>query len=101
LILLFLDTFSILSFGASFLQNLSSTHGSGGVLDLFYEPWKLKVAENERLWGAMCDLWEAYAAQHPDFWHPFGPFDPDKGFMYIDRVCFRVPESVNELLRQQ
>ncbi|ETK71776.1 hypothetical protein L915_21035 [Phytophthora nicotianae] len=55
------------------LKNLSSTGGAGGILDLFYPSWRLKVAENEKVFAAMTDLWEAtYAHNHPDFLHPFG-----------------------------
>ncbi|KUF78939.1 hypothetical protein AM587_10001368 [Phytophthora nicotianae] len=79
------------------LKNLSSTGGAGGILDLFYPSWRLKVAENEKVFAAMTDLWEAtYAHNHPDFLHPFGDFDGKRGYMYINRVCYRVPDVISK-----
>jgi hypothetical protein len=108
---------------------------AGGVLDIFYPEWKMKIASNERLFRMTCQLWkEAYC--HSDDrpedmtkgrsadgkvssassshqmtngidelecrtcggvddgacianegectsfkWHPFGPFDCDRGYM--------------------
>ncbi|CAI5709780.1 unnamed protein product [Hyaloperonospora brassicae] len=78
------------------LKKLSSTGGAGGILDLFYPSWRLKVAEHEQVFAAMTDLWQAtYAQNHPDFQHPFGPFDGKRGYMYINRVCYRVPDDVS------
>jgi hypothetical protein len=86
---------------ASHLTALSSTGGSGGVLDVFYEGWKLAVNEHPSVVRAVMDVWaHTYGTATPDgdgvYSHPFGPFDPRKGYMYIDRVCFRVPEAVND-----
>eukprot|EP00611_Tribonema_gayanum_P025613 TRINITY_DN5877_c0_g1_i2.p1 TRINITY_DN5877_c0_g1~~TRINITY_DN5877_c0_g1_i2.p1 ORF type:complete len:359 (-),score=77.13 TRINITY_DN5877_c0_g1_i2:462-1406(-) len=79
------------------LSCLSSTHGSGGILDIFYPPWKLKVCENAQLFGAMRDLWRCtYGARHPHFSHPYTEdMDADRGYMYIDRVGYRVPDAVS------
>jgi hypothetical protein len=41
------------------LKNLSSTGGSGGVLDLFYSKFKMDIALNERLFHATTELWRA------------------------------------------
>jgi hypothetical protein len=80
------------------LKKLSSTGGAGGILDLFYPSWRLKVAENAKVFSAMTDLWSAsYACNHPDFQHPFGDFKGKQGFMYINRVCYRVPDAIAKL----
>ena len=92
------------------LTKLSSTNGSGGVLDVFYDAWKLKIATHRKLFRATQQLWEAgyycygendendaEASIHPeeDFkWHPYGSFDCRKGYCYIDRVCFRIPTKL-------
>jgi hypothetical protein len=76
---------------------LSSTGGAGGILDLFYPSWRLKVAENDHVFAAMTDIWkETYAKNHPDFSHPFGVFNPKQGYAYINRVCYRVPDSISK-----
>ena len=41
------------------LKNLSSTNGSGGVLDIFYPDFKLKIGSSEKLFRATAELWEA------------------------------------------
>lgn len=80
------------------LRALSSTGGSGGVLDLFYAPWKLQVQTNERLFRIMAELWQAtYAGGHTaGTWrHPHGPFPAGEGYVYVDRICVRVPDRVS------
>lgn len=78
------------------LKALSSTNGAGGILDLFYEDWKFALNEHEAVLKAMQDLWAAtYASNTTEsFLHPFGPFDPSKGYMYIDRLCYRIPDEI-------
>lgn len=85
---------------ASALKNLSSTNGSGGILDIFYEDWKLKLNEHPAIVSALQALWAATYSDPQNstsgnFAHPYGNFDPMQGFMYIDRVCFRVPTLVS------
>lgn len=97
------------------LAGVSSTRGAGGVLDVFYPDWKMRIATDERLFRMTRQLWrEAHchagegleeltsasglgedasaasgveedgAARDGDVsfkWHPFGPFDVDKGYM--------------------
>lgn len=80
------------------LKKLSSTGGAGGIVDLFYPSWRLKVAENDKVFAGMSDLWSAtYARNHPDFTHPHGEFNGKQGFMYINRVCYRVPDTISKL----
>ena len=85
------------------LATLSSTNGSGGVLDVFYDEWKLELAVNAKLFRMTSQLWE-HALFHdgqeePDSddvdnyykWHPFGPFNCCRGYMYVDRIGYRLP----------
>lgn len=82
------------------LSRLSSTYGAGGILDVFYQDWKLEVNEHSKVVGIMNHLFqESYAKCVSPFSHPYGIFDPSKSLMYIDRVCFRVPESVSQRFR--
>ena len=88
---------------------------SGGVLDIFYPDWKMKIATNEVLFRMTCQLWkEAYChsgetledlsnstigeadgnveagSRSDDLifkWHPFGAFDCDKGYMVSHQFC--------------
>eukprot|EP00571_Detonula_confervacea_P002050 CAMPEP_0172324350 /NCGR_PEP_ID=MMETSP1058-20130122/51144_1 /TAXON_ID=83371 /ORGANISM="Detonula confervacea, Strain CCMP 353" /LENGTH=469 /DNA_ID=CAMNT_0013040611 /DNA_START=290 /DNA_END=1696 /DNA_ORIENTATION=+ len=120
------------------LVEASSTNGAGGVLDIFYPEWKMKIATNETLFRMTRQLWkEAYchngenieellesttlmdngfttglencAANDEDAdagkeidsnsdatfkWHPFGAFDCNKGYMYIDRIGYRIPTKL-------
>lgn len=81
---------------AQHISGLSTTGGSGGVIDVFYEDWKLKINENSRVWDVMSQLWGATFGPCDDglYHHPHGPFNHRKGFMYIDRVCFRLPDVI-------
>ena len=79
------------------LRNLSTTYGAGGVLDLYYPHWKLKINQNERLFSIVSQLWAATYAQCDEkslFAHPYGAFDATRGYMYLDRVCYRVPDTI-------
>lgn len=78
------------------VKPLSSTNGAGGILDLFYFDWKLQLNEDPIVLAIMQALWAAsYASgEVPHFQHPYGPFDSNKGYMYIDRCCFRLPDEL-------
>lgn len=112
------------------LRSLSTTGGSGGVLDLFYPPWKLRLAQKPCFFSAISQLWAAtYAATLPSthhdeapspalpthldasneehdtndgdppktvYAHPYGPFDPNQGYFYLDRTGFRVPDHISQ-----
>jgi hypothetical protein len=95
------------------LQNLSSTNGSGGVLDLFYEDWKMKVATNDRLFSITTQLWESaffhcgesrskgdlLDEENNQFkWHPYGAFNCQRGYAYVDRIGFRLPTGLAQKL---
>lgn len=91
---------------AKAFSKLSSTNGSGGVLDIFYEEWKMDVAANERLFRMTTELWEhcfchrgeeKESLEHDKRfkWHPYGSFDCNRGYLYIDRVCYRLPSKTS------
>jgi hypothetical protein len=87
---------------ASALKGLSSTYGSGGILDIFYEEWKLELNEHPAIVQALQTLWAAtYASMDGSngdlYSHPYGAFAPEHGYMYVDRVCFRVPTPVSTM----
>ena len=87
-------------------EKLSSTNGSGGVLDIFYDDWKLKgIATSEKLFSMTVQLWkamyqhggadkESLPSDQRFLWHPYGDIDFDKGYVYIDRCGYRIPSSL-------
>ncbi|OQR95102.1 phytanoyl- dioxygenase superfamily protein [Achlya hypogyna] len=79
------------------LKKLSSTGGAGGILDLFYPSWRLSVAEHPRVFQAISELWAASYATGTNelFQHPFGPLNPSEGYIYINRVCYRIPDAIS------
>ncbi len=82
---------------ASALLKLSSTGGAGGILDIFYEEWKLKLNEHVNVVRWMQLLYSAtYATCEGIYSSPFGKFSENKVFMYVDRVCFRLPDVISE-----
>lgn len=89
------------------LMNLSSTNGSGGVLDVFYTPFQLKIACHERLFQVTKELWKMeYAVDDKGEGstrvHPFGEFNVEEGFVYLDRIGYRIPTKMaEEIARQQ
>lgn len=87
------------------LTKASSTNGAGGVLDIFYPEWKMHIASNERLFRMTCQLWkEAYCdGENEDDvrWHPYGKFDCNRGYMYIDRIGFRLPTKLAESIGER
>lgn len=81
------------------LGTLSSTKGAGGVIDLFYMDWKLALNQDERIVSLIEDIWSfTYAVQHPFFTHPFETINPQRAYMAVDRVCFRLPEYLSQQL---
>jgi hypothetical protein len=105
------DTDDLIGTGHA-LRYLSSTNGSGGVLDIFYDEWKMRIASNPTLFSMTCQLWDtAYChsgetAESLDKtqrfkWHPYGEFDCNKGYMFIDRIGYRLPTALAEQLGTQ
>ena len=108
---------------AGALKQASSTGGAGGVLDSFYEPWKLHLTlQHTRYAAAMAELYEATYATAEGVWeHPHGDFDSSQVpsvcpqsalslpsvccshyataqvWAHVDRIGFRVPDSVSQL----
>lgn len=91
-------------------QKLSSTNGSGGVLDIFHDDWKLKlIATHPSLFSITQQLWKAgydcggksrdsLSDNQRHKWHPYGG-DVDfenKGYCYIDRIGYRLPTELAE-----
>ncbi len=100
-----------LSETAQNLRALSSTNGSGGILDVFYPQWKLELSENEKFIAIISQLWSAGFRNKYDDWeysneqclqgedyrdHPYGPFDVNRGYIYIDRICYRIPTTLSK-----
>lgn len=91
-------------------DRLSSTNGSGGVLDIFYDDWKIhEVATNPKLFAITSQLWKAAYNQgglkqktllpvdERFQWHPYGGnIDFDQGYVYIDRVGYRLPTALSQ-----
>jgi hypothetical protein len=86
---------------AQAFAKLSSTNGSGGVLDIFYKGWKMDIATSPKLFGMTNQLWKAayfqdshdgednkVSCEHQFKWHPHGAFDCKKGYMYINRIGY-------------
>lgn len=97
---------------AQAFAKLSSTNGSGGVLDLFYEKWKMEIATDPTLFAMTQELWcaafcwkgELKESLSPDEqfrWHPFGAFDYNKGYIYIDRIGFRLPSEQAQMIGER
>ncbi|KAL3908432.1 MAG: hypothetical protein SGILL_008481, partial [Bacillariaceae sp.] len=75
-------------------DRLSSTNGSGGVLDIFYDDWKLQgIATHSKLFSITKQLWkaaynkggcnskESLPRDKQCQWHPYGgDIDFDKGY---------------------
>eukprot|EP00939_MAST-03C_sp_MAST-3C-sp1_P002849 g2849.t1 len=83
---------------AETIRALSSTGGAGGVLDLFYAPFKLRITlANERYANAYSDLLAAtYASNDGIYAHDFGSFDPYRPLAHVDRVGYRLPDDAWE-----
>ncbi|CAM9203507.1 unnamed protein product [Chrysoparadoxa australica] len=57
----------------------------------------------KQLWAATygkhryLSLFSGQVPQLEGFEHEFQDLDPEKGFIYIDRVCCRIPDAINDL----
>lgn len=100
------DTERLVETGRGLCQ-LSTTNGSGGVLDIFYEEWKVRVASSPKLFALTTELWDACYCHNGEGiedlpetdrhkWHPYGAFDSSKGYIYLDRVGYRLPTTIAE-----
>lgn len=118
--------------GHNNLQYISSTNGSGGIIDIsYYDQWKMNtIATNPKLFDITKQLWKnAYQYNIDDHndvnpstsnatndityqqdtkekekdiiekednrihwkYHPYGSFNSNIGYMYIDRIGYRIP----------
>ena len=70
-----------------------SIHSSWALQD-----WKLKLNQSVKAVAIMSELWAAtFATCKSPYDHPFGVFPPKEALMYIDRVCYRVPDRISAL----
>jgi Protein of unknown function (DUF1479) len=93
------------------LTNLSSTQGSGGVLDIFYEPWQCHIATHATLWQITTELWQAaatagwyknnYKNNHQEEEEEEEESLPSNdsaifqhGYCYLDRIGYRIPTDL-------
>lgn len=65
----------------------------------------MNIATNEQLFQMTCQLWkEAYCngeTEEDVRWHPYGTFDCNRGYMYIDRIGFRLPSKLAESIGER
>ena len=64
------------------------------------------MCENPKMLAIICQLWECFQiekyADDDDCSvsvfqnHPFGPFDTNHAFSYIDRICYRIPTTTSK-----
>jgi hypothetical protein len=92
------------------LASLSTTGGSGGVLDVFYEDWQLDITMDAQLLTWTQQLWKSMYLNRDDTswqdlpegqrhqWHPYGTWDPTKAYAYLDRICYRLPTTLSQEL---
>lgn len=81
------------------LSSLSSTGGAGGILDVFWADWKLFVLEHPAITAAFSALWsETFASGDTEhFEHRHGAFDPASPIAAVDRICYRLPDSISKM----
>jgi hypothetical protein len=76
-------------------QELQLVPRFGGHSQVFYPSWKLKIQEDSRFFGIMSEIWKhTFAPGIPGFESYFSGFNPNQGFFYIDRVNYRLPDSL-------
>ena len=88
-------------------QRLSSTNGSGGVLDIFHDDWKMQlIGTHPKLFSITQQLWmaghgrggtnkDSLADDERFQWHPYGDVDfENRGYCYIDRIGYRLPTEL-------
>jgi hypothetical protein len=57
----------------------------------------LKLQEHPKIIAIIQELWSStFSTCLFPFDHPFGAFDPTKALSYIDRICFRLPDSLSK-----
>mmetsp|Transcript_12413 Transcript_12413/g.29099 ORF Transcript_12413/g.29099 Transcript_12413/m.29099 type:complete len:337 (+) Transcript_12413:189-1199(+) len=74
-------------------------NGVGGIVEMYYQEWKLALHQHPKLFGTVAALWNAtYASgKTPGYETPLGSFDPSRGYIYIDRAGFRIPDRIIQM----
>ncbi len=87
-------------------RKLSSTHGAGGILDLFYPKWKIDLTLNNQLYylaylKLLQGTYGSYASSSiiddytSEIWsHPYKIKNKNKAFIHIDRIGCRFPDDI-------
>lgn len=80
------------------LEKLGGPRIKSPISNIFYPRWKLlEVNLNKKVWDITSQIWaQTFAIKAPGFEHPFSLFDPNNGYLYIDRVCYRLPDYIRE-----
>jgi len=78
-------------------HHLRQIHVVGGIIEQFFNAWKMKALQNERMYKAICQLYGATYASGKErgFETPIGSFDSAKTLLYIDRFGFRLPSEIS------
>lgn len=82
-----------LSATAANLGRASSTNGAGGILDIFYEPFQLRLTESPKIVSILCDLWREMRDTYTE--EQQAGMDPERALAAVDRVCFRVNDAIS------
>ena len=76
-------------------QNYANMPRFGMQTEIFYPDFKFAIHEDPRFFQIISQLWGAtYAEGIAGFENPFVGFNADRGYMYIDRACCRLPDSI-------
>jgi hypothetical protein len=75
------------------LECTESIRKKSKVSRIFYSKWKIDGHINDRIYSIMKQLLvSTYGSANEDYSHPFGKFDDV--IPYIDRICWRLPDSI-------
>jgi hypothetical protein len=68
-----------------------------GVSKIFYPKWKMDIHMHPKVVKLITELTkETFVTNSGHFTHPFGYFDHEKSLTYIDRLCWRLPDVIQE-----
>ena len=97
------DALNLDAEGAANLALASSTNGAGGILDIFHEPFQLRLASHPTIVAVLCELWR----ETLDTWRDTGALAAaatwaaesngkyaGQALAGVDRVCFRLPDHI-------
>lgn len=90
-----IDHDRILKADPEMLNKLQGPRIKSCTSNMFYPKWKLDIALHPKVWDVTRTLWkETFAKNLVGFDHPFGRFNPNHGYAFIDRICYRLPDSI-------